>query len=128
LNDDTTSKRSSDTSIISHQSGSGSAGTKAVTLCQDEIIVEINSRSNENSDIDENGVELMQDDDEEDEEEEEANSEQKLLKCNNNNSKISDNSSDLKAQKDVASKTMHNGVGAANGFVDDVCMKIKMGW
>lgn len=120
FNDDTTSKRSSDTSIISHQSGSGSA-TKAVTICQDEIIVEINSQleSNENSDID--NVDLIQDDDDDDDEDEdeEANSEQKLLKSCKNNDIIN-----IKAQVEV--KAMHNGVGV-NGF-DEICMKIKMGW
>lgn len=119
MNDDTTSKRSSDTSIISHQSGSGS-GTKAVTLCQDEIIVEINSQheSNENSDID--NVDLIQDDEDEDEDEEDANSEQKLLKTCKNNDIIS-----IKAQVEV--KAMHNGVIGVNGF-DEISMKIKMGW
>lgn len=115
MNDDTTSKRSSDTSIISHQSGSGS-GTKAITLCQDEIIVEINSHeSNENSDF-ENG-DLIQDEDDDDDED--ANSEQKLLKTMKTNDIIC-----IKAQVDV--KAMHNGVGV-NGF-EEICMKINMGW
>lgn len=85
-------------------------------MCQDEIIVEINSRheSNENSDID-NGDLILQDDDEEEEEDEEANSEQKLLK-----SEIIT----VKAQVEV--KSMHNGVGV-NGF-DEICLKMKMGW
>lgn len=89
-------------------------------MCQDDIIIEINSRheSNENSDID--NVELMQDDDEEEEDdEEEANSEQKLLKTNGNKEFIT-----VKAQVEV--KAMHNGVGV-NGY-DELCMKIKMGW
>jgi hypothetical protein len=88
-------------------------------LCQDEIIVEINSRheSNENSDIDNGDVEILQhDEDEEDEEEEEeANSEQKLLK-----SEIIT----VKAQVEV--KSMHNGVGV-NGF-NEICLEMKMGW
>jgi hypothetical protein len=113
LNDDTTSKRSSNTSIISHQSGGSGSGIKAATVCQDEIIVEINSKheSNENSDL-ENG-DLMQDDEDD---EEEANSEQKLLKSSKSELIT------VKAQVEIK----HNGV-CVNGF-DELCLKIKMGW
>lgn len=116
-NDDT-SKRSSDTSIIS-QSGGGS-GPKVLIISNDEIIVEINGQhgSNENSDIemDTNGDSLQDDDDED-----EANSEEKLLKtCNNNNELVA-----VKIKSDV--KTLHNGVGV-NGF-DEICLKINQtGW
>lgn len=117
-NDDT-SKRSSNTSIISHQSGAGS-GTKVLIVCQDEVIVEINGQhpSNENSDIEmDANNDSLQDDDED----EEANSEQKLLKmCNNNNELVA-----VKIQSDI--KGLHNGVGV-NGF-DELCLKInQMGW
>lgn len=119
-NDDT-SKRSSDTSIISHQSVGGSgSGTKVLIVSHDEIIVEINGQhgSNENSDIeiDTNGDSLQDDD-----EDEEANSEHKLLQtCNNKNELIA-----VKIPAEV--KTLHNGVGI-NGF-DGFCLTInQMGW
>lgn len=96
----------------------------AITLCQDEIIVEINSRleSNENSDIDNVDTILQHDDDdveedEEEDEDDEANSEQKLLKHHGEIITI-------KAQVEV--KSMQNGVGV-NGF-DEICLKMQMGW
>lgn len=108
-NDDT-SKRSSDTSIISHNS-SGS-GTKAgVLISHDKIIVEINSRneSNDNSDID-NGDFLLLDDDE-------ANLENELLNTSHEVMII---------KPQVEKNSMHNGVGV-NGF-DDICTKVQKGW
>lgn len=89
-------------------------------MCQDEIIVEINSRleSNENSDIDNVDTILQHDDEgeEEDEDDDEANSEQKLLKHHGEIITV-------KAQVEV--KSMHNGVGV-NGF-DEICLKMQ-GW
>lgn len=88
-------------------------------MCQDEIIVEINSRneSNENSDID-NGEIVLQHDDYDEDDEEETNSEQKLLKSNHPEVIT------VKAQVEV--KSMHNGVGV-NG-IDEICLKMEMGW
>lgn len=89
-------------------------------MCQDEIIVEINSRleSNENSDI-VDGVILHHDDDDEEDEDDDANSEQKLLKSENHGEIIT-----VKAHVEV--KSMHNGVGV-NGF-DEIRLKMQMGW
>lgn len=86
-------------------------------MCQDEIIVEINSRneSNENSDID-NGEIVLQHDDYDEDDEEETNSEQKLLKSNHSEVIT------VKAQVEV--KSMHNSV---NG-IDEICLKMEMGW
>lgn len=84
----------------------------AVALCQDEIIVEINSRidSNENSDVDNGDILLQYDDDEEDEE---TNSEQKLLKSNH--------FEEIKAQVEIK----FNGKG--DGGINDICLKMKLG-
>ena len=106
-NDDT-SKRSSDTSIISHNS-SGSGIKAAVTLCQDEIILEINSQHESNSDVDNGDILLQYDDDEE-------NSEEKLIKVDHV----------VKAQIENENESKLNGAGI-NGF-DENCMKVKMGW
>lgn len=87
-------------------------------MCQDEIIVEINSRneSNENSDID-NGEIVLQHDDYDEEEEQETNSEQKLLKSNH---------SEVITVKAQVEKSIHNGIGV-NG-IDDICIKLDVGW
>lgn len=112
-NDDT-SKRSSDTSIISHNS-SGSGVKASALICHDEIIVEINSKneSNENSDID-NGDLLLLDDEENDE----GNIENKLLNINREVVIV-------KAQ--VENYSIYSGVGV-NGY-DEIGIKVqKKGW
>lgn len=110
---DNTSKRSSNTSIIS---GTGS-GTKVQIVCQDEIIVEINGLHESNSDIE---MDTNNDSLQDDEDDESANSEQKLLKTTNNNEFVA-----VKIHPEV--KNMQNGVGV-NGF-DELCLKInQMGW
>lgn len=112
-NDDT-SKRSSNTSIIS---GTGS-GAKVLIVCHDEIIVEINGHDETNSDVE---MDTNNDSLQDDEDDESANSEQKLLKASNNNNDFVA----VKIQPEV--KNLQNGVGV-NGF-EELCLKInQMGW
>lgn len=85
-------------------------------MCHDEIIVEINSHHESNSDIE---MDTNNDSLQDDEDDESANSEQKLLKTNNNDFVT------VKVQPEV--KNMQNGVGV-NGF-EELCLKInRMGW